>query len=170
MGELMVNDFSRKGFIDGRALRMPTVCVRPGAPNKAASSFASGIIREPLHGVESVCPVAPETPMWLISPRNAIESLIHGHDIDGSLFGSSRSLSLPGLATTVNEMVAALGRVAGLEAVSRIRWQPDPAVIRIVNSWPGDFETTRGTAMGFGHDTSFDDIVRAYVAEEMPNQ
>jgi nucleoside-diphosphate-sugar epimerase len=170
MGELMVSDFSRKGFIDGRALRMPTVCVRPGAPNKAASSFASGIIREPLHGVESVCPVAPETPMWLISPRNAIESLIHGHDIDGSLFGSSRSLSLPGLATTVNEMVAALGRVAGPEAVSRIRWQPDPAVIRIVNSWPGDFETTRGTAMGFGHDTSFDDIVRAYVAEEMPNQ
>ncbi|HJV87462.1 MAG TPA: D-erythronate dehydrogenase [Noviherbaspirillum sp.] len=167
MGELLVNDYSRKGFIDGRALRMPTVCVRPGAPNKAASSFASGIIREPLNGVEAICPVAPETPMWLLSPRYAIESLIHGHDIDGSLFGSSRALSLPGLATTVKDMVAALERVAGPEAAQRIRWQQDPAVIRIVNSWPGNFVTARANAMGFRHDESFDDIIRAYIEDEM---
>jgi D-erythronate 2-dehydrogenase len=167
MGELLVNDYSRKNFIDGRALRMPTVCVRPGAPNKAASSFASGIIREPLNGIEAVCPVSPETPMWLLSPRYAIESLIHGHDIDGALFGSSRALNLPGLATTVSEMVAALERVAGAEVTKRIRWQPDPAIIRIVNTWPGDFDTKRADAMGFGRDASFDDIVRAYIEDEL---
>ncbi|WP_292937806.1 D-erythronate dehydrogenase [Noviherbaspirillum sp.] len=167
MGELLINDYSRKGFIDGRALRMPTVCVRPGVPNKAASSFASGIIRDPLNGVESVCPVAPETPMWLLSPRYAIDSLIHGHDLDGSLFGSSRALSLPGLATTVQEMVAALERVGGPEAAGRIRWQQDPAIVRIVNSWPGDFVTARANALGFKHDASFDDIVRSYIEDEM---
>jgi D-erythronate 2-dehydrogenase len=167
MGELLVQDYSRKGFIDGRALRMPTVCVRPGAPNKAASSFASGIIREPLNGVEAVCPVAAETPMWLLSPRYAIDSLVRGHDIDGSAFGSSRALSLPGLATSVREMVAALERVAGAGVASRIRWQQDPAVIRIVNSWPGNFETRRADAMGFGRDADFDSIVRAYIDDEL---
>lgn len=167
MGELLVNDYSRKGFIDGRALRMPTVCVRPGAPNKAASSFASGIIREPLNGIEAVCPVSPDTPMWLLSPRHAIESLIHGHDIDGKLFGSSRALSLPGIATTVREMVEALGRVAGADVVHRIRWEEDPSIMRIVNTWPGNFETTRGDAMGFKRDASFDDIVRAYIDDEL---
>lgn len=170
MGEMLVNDYSRKGFIDGRALRMPTVCVRPGVPNKAASSFASGIIREPLNGIEAVCPVAPETPMWLLSPRNAIESLIHGHEIDGSLFGSSRGLSLPGLATTVKEMVAALERVAGSDVVKRIRWEQDPAIIRIVNSWPGNFETRRGDTMGFKRDTDFDSIIRAYIDDELKGQ
>ncbi|KGH18209.1 D-erythronate dehydrogenase [Comamonas thiooxydans] len=167
MGELLVNDYSRKGFIDGRALRMPTVCVRPGAPNKAASSFASGIIREPLNGIEANCPVAPDTPMWLLSPRYAIESLIHGHDIDGSLFGSSRALSLPGLATTVREMVSALERVAGGDVVKRISWQQDPAIIRIVNSWPGNFAAKRGEAMGFRRDADFDSIVRAYIEDEL---
>ncbi len=167
MGELLVSDYSRKGFIDGRALRMPTVCVRPGAPNKAASSFASGIIREPLNGIDAACPVAPETPLWLLSPRYAIESLIHGHDIDGGLFGSSRALSLSGLATTVKEMVAALERVAGSNVVKRIRWEQDPAIIRIVNSWPGNFETRRADAMGFQRDTDFDSIVRAYIEDEL---
>lgn len=167
MGELLVNDYSRKGYIDGRALRMPTVCVRPGAPNKAASSFASGIIREPLNGIEAVCPVAPETPMWLMSPRHAIDNLIHGHEVDGSRFGSSRALSLPGLSTTVKEMVAALERVAGSDVVKRIRWELDPAIVRIVNTWPGDFATARGDAMGFQRDANFDDIVRAYIEDEL---
>lgn len=167
MGELLINDYSRKNFIDGRALRMPTVCVRPGAPNKAASSFASGIIREPLNGIDAICPVPPETPMWLLSPRHAIESLIHGHDLDAGAFGSSRSLSLPGLATTVLKMVSALERVAGTSVAKRIRWQQDPAIIRIVNTWPGDFITSRGDAMGFQRDVSFDDIVRAYIEDEL---
>jgi nucleoside-diphosphate-sugar epimerase len=167
MGELLISDYSRKNFIDGRALRMPTVCVRPGAPNKAASSFASGIIREPLNGIEAVCPVAPETPMWLLSPRMAIDNLIHGHEIDGSLFGFSRALNVPGLATTVNEMAAALERVAGTAVAQRIRWQPDPAIIRIVNSWPGDFTTARADRLGFKRDTDFDDIIKAYIDDEM---
>lgn len=167
MGELLVNDYSRKGYIDGRALRMPTVCVRPGAPNKAASSFASGIIREPLNGIEAVCPVAPETPMWLMSPRHAIDNLIHGHEVDGSRFGSSRALSLPGLSTTVKEMVAALERVAGSDVVKRIRWELDPAIVRIVNTWPGNFATARADAMGFQRDANFDDIVRAYIEDEL---
>lgn len=167
MGELLVNDYSRKGFLDGRSLRMPTVVVRPGAPNKAASSFASGIIREPLKGEESVCPVAAETPMWLISPRRAIDCLIHGHDIDGAAFGKSRTLNLPGLSVTVAEMIAALGRIAGEAAVRRIRWQPDEAIARIVNSWPGDFVTARADAMGFPRDENFDAIIKAYIDDEM---
>lgn len=167
IGELLVNDYSRKGYIDGRALRMPTVCVRPGAPNKAASSFASGIIREPLNGVEAVCPVAGETPIWLQSPRMAIQSLIHGHEVDAKLFGGSRALSLPGLSVTVQQMVDALGRVAGGDVVKRIRWERDPAIIRIVNSWPGNFDTQRANAMGFQHDADFDSIVRAYIEDEL---
>jgi nucleoside-diphosphate-sugar epimerase len=167
MGELLINDYSRKNFIDGRALRMPTVCVRPGAPNKAASSFASGIIREPLNGIDAVCPVPPDTRMWLLSPRYAIESLIHGHDVDASAFGNSRSLSLPGLATTVLEMVSALERVAGASVVKRIRWEQDPAIIRIVNTWPGDFITSRADAMGFRCDANFDDLVRTYIEDEL---
>jgi nucleoside-diphosphate-sugar epimerase len=148
-------------------LRMPTVCVRPGAPNKAASSFASGIIREPLNGIEAVCPVSPDTIMWLASPVTAIDHLVHGHEIDGSAFGGNRIVSLPGLSTTVRNMADALQRVAGDAVSDRIRWQPDVAIERIVNSWPGDFITTRADAMGFGHDANFDDIVRAYVRDEL---
>jgi nucleoside-diphosphate-sugar epimerase len=167
LGELLVNEYTRRGFIDGRALRMPTVCVRPGAPNKAASSFASGIIREPLNGIEAVCPVSPDTIMWLASPVTAIDHLVHGHEIDGSAFGGNRIVSLPGLSTTVRNMADALQRVAGDAVSDRIRWQPDVAIERIVNSWPGDFITTRADAMGFGHDANFDDIVRAYVRDEL---
>jgi nucleoside-diphosphate-sugar epimerase len=166
MGELLISDYSRKQFIDGRALRMPTVCVRPGAPNKAASSFASGIIREPLNGTVSVCPVAPGTALWLISPGKAIANLIHGHEI-GSLLGASRALNLPGLSTTVGEMAQSLERVGGAAAAQRIRWQIDPAIERIVNSWPGDFLTTRANAMGFTRDASFDAIVQEYISEEL---
>ncbi len=167
MAELLITDLSRKGFIDGRAIRVPTVSVRPGLPNKAASSFASGIIREPLNGIPAICPVAPDTRVWLSSPRSALFNLIHAHEIDGQLLGASRALNLPGLATTVQEMVAALGRVAGEQAVSFIRWQEDRAVSRLIRSWPGDFLTTRADALGFVRDQNFDDVVRAYVEEEM---
>ena len=167
LGELLVNEYTRRGFIDGRALRMPTVCVRPGAPNKAASSFASGIIREPLNGIDAVCPVAPDSVMWLASPITAIDHLVHGHEIDGSAFGGNRIVSLPGLSTTVRNMADALTRVAGAEVSERIRWQPDATIERIVNSWPGDFITARADAMGFGHDANFDDIVRGYMRDEL---
>ncbi|MEO6985547.1 MAG: D-erythronate dehydrogenase [Paralcaligenes sp.] len=165
MGELLISDYSRKHFIDGRALRMPTVCVRPGAPNKAASSFASGIIREPLNGIEAVCPVAPGTALWLVSPAKAIANLIHGHDVDSQWLGASRALNLPGLSTNVGEMVQALERAGGAACAQRVRWQIDPTIERIVNSWPGDFLTTRADAMGFIHDANFDAIVQGYIEE-----
>src|SRR4051812_19612270 len=168
IGESLVNDYSRRRFVDGRALRMPTISVRPGAPNKAASSFASGIIREPLDGKESVCPVAPGTVMWLMSPRKAIEGLIHGHEIDGAALGPTRSVSMPGLSITVGDMVASLERVAGKDVASLVRWQLDPALNRIVASWPGDFATPRADSLGFQRDQGFDEIVGAYMADDRP--
>jgi nucleoside-diphosphate-sugar epimerase len=167
IGEMLVTDYSRKGFIDGRAVRVPTVSVRPGLPNKAASGFASGIIREPLQGIPAVCPVAPATRMWLCSPRTALFNLMHAHEIDGTRLGASRAINLPGLATSVAEMVAALARVAGEEVVQRIQWQEDPAVSRLIKSWPGDFLTARADALGFRHDESFDDIIRAHITDEL---
>jgi nucleoside-diphosphate-sugar epimerase len=165
MCELLVHDYSRRGFIDGRALRMPTIVVRPGAPNKAASSFASSIIREPLAGEEAICPVPPETVMWLMSPGKAIENLVHGHELAAERLGPSRIVNMPGLSVSVRDMVAALERVAGPAASRRIRWERDPDVLRIVSSWPGRFDTPRAEALGFQADASFEDVVRAHVAD-----
>ncbi|MFJ9449726.1 MULTISPECIES: D-erythronate dehydrogenase [unclassified Herbaspirillum] len=167
MGELLVNDYSRKGFIDGRALRMPTISVRPGAPNKAASSFASGIIREPLNGQPSVCPVAPDTRMWLMSPRKAIDNLIHGHEINGADLGLARFLSIDGLSVSVRQMVDALEQVAGADVVKLIEWKEDDAIKRIVNSWPGSFEAKRAKALGFTADSDFAGIVKAHIEDEV---
>ena len=119
--ELFVNDYTRKGFIDGRVLRLPTICVRPGRPNAAASSFASGIIREPLNGEPAVCPVNANTRLWLLSPETVIESLVFGHDVAANAFGTNRNINVPGLSLTVGDMVSALQRVAGAEVVNRIR-------------------------------------------------
>jgi nucleoside-diphosphate-sugar epimerase len=163
IGELLVTDYTRKGFIDGRALRLPTVMVRPGKPNAAASSFASGIIREPLNGEEAVCPVDGATKMWIISPATAIAGLIHAHDLPGDALGHDRALALPGLSITVTEMVAALERVAGPDVAARIRWQKDPRITRLVDTWPGELEAGRARALGFPRDSNFDDIVRAHM-------
>jgi nucleoside-diphosphate-sugar epimerase len=165
MCELLMNDYSRRGFVDGRALRMPTVAVRSGAPNKAASGFASSIIREPLAGEETVCPVPPETAMWLMSPAKAVENLVHGHELEAERLGPSRIVNMPGISVTVREMVAALERVAGAAAARRVRWERDPAVVRIVSSWPGRFATPRADALGFRADASFEEIVRAHLAD-----
>ena len=165
MCELLISDYSRKGFVDGRALRMPTICVRPGVPNKASSSFASSIVREPLAGKETICPVIPETRMWLMSPRRAIDNLLHGHALQESALSAVRVINMPGLSVTVREMVDALERFAGPTASRYIRWEPDPAVARIVNSWPGRFSTPRAAALGFKADASFDDIVRSHAAD-----
>ena len=168
IGELLVNDYSRKGFIDGRVLRLPTISVRPGRPNKAASSFASGIIREPLNGIEAVCPVAAETRLWLLSPRRAIESLIAGHELQAEALGLSRTINLPGISVSVREMVDALQRVAGADVVKRIRWERDPAVERIVASWPGAWDTARAKSLGLGGDADFDSVIRAHIEDEKP--
>ena len=167
MGELMVSDYSRKGFIDGRTLRMPTISVRPGKPNAAASSFASGMIREPLNGEAAVAPVSPETRMWLMSPRLAIENLIHGHEVDAAAFGFPRSISLPGLSVSVQDMLAALRSVAGDKVAGLVRWEPNDAIKRIVESWPGEFAATRAKALGFKADANFEDVIRAYLADEL---
>jgi nucleoside-diphosphate-sugar epimerase len=168
IAELLVADYTRKGFVDGRALRLPTVTVRPGKPNAAASSFASGIIREPVNGEESVCPVERSTRMWVISPDSAVGGLIYAHDLPAERLGFQRSISLPGLSVTVGEMAAALERVAGAEAAARIRWQPDPRITRLVDTWPGMLDASRARELGFPHDENFDAIVRAYVESRTP--
>ncbi len=167
MCELMVSDFTRKGFIDGRSLRLPTVTVRPGKANKAASSFASGIIREPLNGVVSVCPVPPETKVWALSPRCTVQNLVHAHELEAGALGTGGAVNLPGLTITVGEMVAAMGRVAGAETMKLVHWEEDEAVMKLVRTWPGDFVTARAEKLGFVHDANFDDVVRAYREDEL---
>jgi nucleoside-diphosphate-sugar epimerase len=166
MADLLLSDYARKGFVDGRSVRLPTIVVRPGKPNLAASSFASGIIREPLNGEEAVCPVAPETTLWLMSPRLVIDNLVHAHDLAPKRLGNRRVTNLPGLSIRVADMVAALERVAGPQVTARIRMQRDPAVERIVNSWPGNFSADHATSLGFLADTDFVDIVRAFIDDE----
>ncbi|WP_119153430.1 D-erythronate dehydrogenase [Caldimonas tepidiphila] len=167
IAELLLADYSRRGFVDGRCMRLPTISVRPGKPNKAASSFASGIIREPLNGVESVCPVGPDTRLWLLSPRRAIRCLIDGHELDAAALGASRNINMPGISVSVAEMLAALERVAGPAPLRHVRWSSDPLVERIVASWPAAWDTRRAEALGLEGDASFDEIVRAYIEDEL---
>ncbi len=167
IGELLVNDYSRRGFIDGRALRLPTISVRAGRPNAALSSFASGIIREPLNGETSVCPVRPDTTLWLLSPARVIECFLTGHDIPGERLGSARSVILPGISVTVGEMVAALERVAGPEAARRVRFERDPRVEKVASTWPGALDDSRARTLGFPADETFDEIIRRYIDDDL---
>lgn len=164
IGELLVNDYSRKGFIDGRALRLPTICVRPGPPNKAASGFASGIVREPIAGVTAVCPVPPETLIWLMSPETAVANLVYAHELPPAAFGYQRCLNLRGLSLSAGDMVAALRSVCGDEVANRVEWRRDPEVEAVVSTWPGRFESDRARELGFVADRDFESIIRAYLA------
>jgi D-erythronate 2-dehydrogenase len=166
IGELLINDYSRRGFIDGRSLRLPTISVRPGRPNAALSSFASGIIREPLNGEPGVCPVSPETRLWLLSPATVIECLLLGHEIDAARLGSNRSLILPGITVTTGDMVAALERVAGADVAARVEWTPDARVQKVASTWPGALDDSRARALGFPADVTFDDIIRRYIKDD----
>lgn len=173
MGELMVYDMARKGFIDGRSLRLPTVTVRPGKPNRAASSFASGVIREPLSGVDAICPVTPTAAMWVISPRAVIANLITGHEVPAAEFAKAgfahtRSVNVPGLRIGVGPMVDALRRVAGDTVAARVKWQIDPVIDRIVATWPANFAPVLGPALGMRGDHDFDAIIRQYINDERP--
>jgi D-erythronate 2-dehydrogenase len=170
LGELLVNDYSRKGFVDGRALRLPTVVVRPGRPNRAASTFASSIIREPLTGRDAVCPVSPDTVMALASPRRIVAGLVHALDLPGEAFGASRSLQLPGFSVSVGHMAAALRRAGGEAAYARIAWRPDPQIQAIVSGWPRGLITPRAEAMGFGRDSGIDEVVAAFIEDDLPLQ
>jgi nucleoside-diphosphate-sugar epimerase len=170
IGELLVTDYSRKGFVDGRALRLPTVVVRPGRPNRAASTFASSIIREPLSGKDAVCPVSPDTVMALASPRRVVAGLVHALDLPGAAFGDSRSLQLPGFSVAVGDMVEAVRRMGGETAHARIRWQPDPLVQQIVSGWPPALSAPRARALGFTADPNIDTVVRAFIEDDLEAQ
>lgn len=165
--ELLLADYSRRGFLDGVGIRLPTIVVRPGAPNKAASGFFSGIIREPLAGLEAVLPVGDGVRHWFASPRAAVGYLRHAAAMDTSSLGQRRSLTMPGVAATVADEIAALGRIAGPAAVARIRREPDATIARIVAGWPQAFDAKRAKALGFVGDADFDAIVRVYVENEL---
>jgi nucleoside-diphosphate-sugar epimerase len=166
IGELLLNDYSRRGFFDGIGLRLPTICVRPGRPNKAASGFFSNIIREPLKGEEAVLPVEESVRHWHASPRAAVGFFMHAAEMDLSAVGPRRCLTLPGVPATVGEQIEALRKVAGEKAVKLIRREPDPVIGRIVAGWPTQFEAKRSRELGFQADESFEAIVRAHVEDE----
>lgn len=168
MCEQLINDFSRRGIVDGRVLRLPTIAVRPGRPNAAASSFASSIIREPLQGEEALLPVPESLALYLLSPRGVVRSLMHALQLEGSAFGASRILMLPGISVTVAEMLEALDRAGGAAARARVKAQPDPKIESIVGSWPARFETARANALGFTPDRDMDAIIQAFIEEERP--
>jgi D-erythronate 2-dehydrogenase len=170
IGELLVNDYSRKGFVDGRALRLPTVVVRPGLPNRAASTFASSIIREPLTGKDAVCPVSPDTVMALASPRRVVASLAHALDVPTEAIGQHRTLQLPGYSVSVGEMAEALRRAAGESAYKRIAWQPDATIQGIVGSWPRELKAPRAEALGFQPDAGIDEAVRFFIEDDLAMQ
>ncbi len=167
IGELLLADYSRRGIFDGIGIRLPTICIRPGAPNKAASGFFSGILREPLAGQPAVLPV-PDTVMhWHASPRAAVGFLVHAAGLDTAPLGARRNLTMPGLAATVAEQIEALRRVAGDKAVALIRREPDEAIGRIVAGWPRRFDAKRAEALGFQAETSFDEIIRVHIEDEL---
>jgi len=170
IGELLVNDYSRKGFVDGRALRLPTVVVRPGRPNRAASTFASSMIREPLAGREAVCPVSPDTVMALASPRRVVAALLHARDLPGDAFGMTRSLQLPGFSVSVGDMAAAVRRTGGEQAYTRIRWEADPQIQQIVSGWPAALAAPRAAALGFTADAGIDEVVQAFIEDDLDMQ
>jgi nucleoside-diphosphate-sugar epimerase len=166
IGELLLNDYTRRGIFDGIGLRLPTICVRPGRPNKAASGFFSNIIREPLKGEEAVLPVEESVRHWHASPRAAVGFFLHAAEMDLSAIGPRRNLTLPGTSVTVGEQIAALRKVAGDRAAKLIRHEPDPVIGKIVSGWATDFEARRARELGFRADDSFEAIVRAHVEDE----
>lgn len=168
MSELLINDYTRRGLVDGLALRLPTICIRPGRPNAAASGFYSNILREPLAGKPANLPVPDTTRHWFASPASAVTFFDHAASLDASLIGPNRAINLPGLSATVADQINALRRVAGETAVNLITRIPDPAIAAIVNTWPQDFDTARARALGFTADTSFDQIIAAHLADN-PN-
>jgi len=165
--ELLLADYTRRGFFDGVGIRLPSIVVRPGRPNKAASGFFSSIIREPLVGEAAVLPVADSVLHWHASPRAAVGFLVHAAGLDAAALGPRVNLTMPGVCCTVAEQIAALRRIAGDKVVARIRREPDPLVARIVAGWPSRFDPVRALALGFRAEASFDEIIRVHIADEL---
>ena len=168
IGELLVNDYSRRGFVDGRTLRLPTISVRPGRPNRAASSFMSSIIREPLGGEEAVCPVDPDFKHYYLSPRLCVENLIRGAEIEAADLGRSRTMIMPGRTLTIAQMIEAMTAVAGPGPAKLIRFADDPAIRDIVSGWRFDYDPAKALALGLKADDSFEDNVRHYLEDDRP--
>jgi nucleoside-diphosphate-sugar epimerase len=167
MSELLLADYTRRGFIDGVGIRLPTICVRPGKPNKAASGLFSGIIREPLAGQQAILPVPDTVRHWHASPRSAVGFLMHAASIDLEPLGAQRSLTMPGVSASVGEQIEALRAIAGDKAVALIRREPDELVMRIVGGWARAFAPERATRLGFVAETSFEEIIRVHIEDEM---
>lgn len=165
IGEQLVQDFTRKGFIDGRSVRIPTVVVRPGKPNGAASGFASNIIREPLSGIAVPLPVDPSTEMWIASPRAVVRMLLHAIETPTTTWGWHRAINLPGFVASMEQEIATLRKYAGDAAVRLIQPAPDEKVMKLVRTWAARFDTSRATAMGFVADKNFDEVVRGYIED-----
>lgn len=166
IGEALVADYTRKGYVDGRCVRIPTVSVRPGKPNGAASSFASGIIREPMAGQRAICPVDPDTALWLASPEQVVPALTHAYGLSSAQLGNQRSINLPGLTVTPREMAATLRELAGDQVADLIDWQIDPKIKVIVDTWPARFDTSRALALGFAATGTGTELVAAYVRKQ----
>ncbi|MBV8900246.1 MAG: SDR family oxidoreductase [Verrucomicrobia bacterium] len=164
--ELLLADYTRRGFFDGIGIRLPTICVRPGKPNLAASGFYSNIIREPLKGEPAVLPVPEDVRHWFASPRSAVNFLFHAAEIDGTAVGPRRNLTMPGLSATVGEMIESLGRVAGPDRVKLIRRERDPVIERIVGGWARNFDASRAISLGFQAEKNFDEIIRVHIEDE----
>ncbi|MEZ5860439.1 MAG: SDR family oxidoreductase [Geminicoccaceae bacterium] len=164
--ELLVADYTRKGFIDGRSLRLPTIVVRPGKPNKAASTFASSIIREPLAGQAAICPVDPDSTMYILSPRRVIDAFVKTAGLPSDAFGQVRSLTLPGIAVRIGDALEALRRIAGDKVADRVKQVPDPKIQKIVDGWPYNFASKRARDMGYEADASIDEIIQAHIEDE----
>lgn len=167
MGELLINDYSRRGMIDGRALRLPTISVRPGVPNRAASSYLSSIFREPLNGIEAICPVAPDTMQYFLSPRMCIENLVIGAELQAEALGMNRCMTMPGLTLSIRQAVAAMIEVAGPEPAKLIRWEPQAEIQQMVAGWRYNYVTTKAEALGLKRDEGFADNIRYYIGEEI---
>ena len=165
--ELLLADYSRRGFLDGVGVRLPSIVVRPGRPNKAASGFFSSIIREPLNGENAVLPVPDSVLHWHASPRAATGFLVHAAGLDAAKLGPRVNLTMPGVCCTVAEQIAALRRIAGEKVAARIRREPDPLVARIVAGWPSRFDPARALALGFKAESSFDEIIRVHIEDEL---
>lgn len=165
IAELLVNEYSRRGFVDGIACRVPTIAIRPGAPNSALSSFVSGIIREPLAGIDCTCPVPLDTPIWVSSPDVLTANLLHAGTLAASTLEGRRTINLPGLTVTPAEMLDSLLRQAGSAARARVRCEPDPEITRVVRSWPGAFDVSRALRLGFHVDRDIDSIVRQFIEQ-----
>jgi nucleoside-diphosphate-sugar epimerase len=166
-GEFLVSDYSRKGFIDGVSLRFPTVTVRPGKPNKAASTWVSSIVREPLNGIDFTCPVRPESPMACMSPRRAVDALVHAAGLDTATLGASRSILLTGPKVTAQEMADTVVRLGAGRTIGAIGWDPDPDIQRIVDGWPKATVGQRAARLGFTADQGFDEVVNAYIEDDL---